>query len=285
MVGLAKRLEGKPFHLIAAFNQDGTKEWVEGYLRGKGLAPSAPNFTVTKGGRHPDVKGNGYVPYYMVFDHTGKLVQEHMCGSYHGGDGLKMIEWVDKLLKGAPDIYLGKGPWGDYDEFAQQVMRKKNLDAAVLVLEKQTDGDALRILDGVRRYRDQKLAYAQSLLASDPAAVVGVLKSIAGELKGTKLGAEPAEQLAKLEQSADLKDAIKIAKKFAAARKRLERCKCCKPCKRTEGLRTIRLGCATCRADNKVALKRAKKKLAKLVEGKDQLPIAKTIQSYLNSLG
>ena len=67
--------------------------------------------TVTSFGGHPGVKGNGHVPYYMVFDHTGKLRRQHMGGAYHGGDGLEMIEWVDRLLKETPAIWLGNEPF------------------------------------------------------------------------------------------------------------------------------------------------------------------------------
>ncbi len=110
MVGLAKRLEGKPFHLVASHCQRNPRDEVVAYIKGKGLRPDAPNFTVTSFGRHPKVRGNGYVPYYMVFDRHGKLVREHMCGDYHGGDGLGMIDWVKKLLKETPPVYLGRWP-------------------------------------------------------------------------------------------------------------------------------------------------------------------------------
>jgi len=218
LVGLAKRLEDKPFHLIAAFSQHGTKEWAESYLRSKGLAPSAPNFTVTKGGRHPDVKGNGYVPYYMVFDHTGKLVHR-------------------------------------------------------------------RILDGVKRYRDRRLALVESLLATDPARAVDVLEELADEFEDTKLGAAPAKRLEELEGSRDLKDAKRIARRFASYKKRLERCDSCDACRRGEGLRTIRLSCATCRKENERAVESTKKRLAKLIEGKEHLPVAKTVRAYVEALG
>ena len=114
LVGLARRLEGKPFHLIATHCQQGKQEDVVGYVRTKGLAPDTQNTTVSSMGGHPKVKGKGYVPYYMVFDHTGKLAHHHMCGAYHGGDGLKMIEWVDDLHEKTPAISLGDEP---FDQF------------------------------------------------------------------------------------------------------------------------------------------------------------------------
>ena len=74
-----------PFHLIATDRQRGKREDQVAYLKGLGLTADTPNFTVTSDGGHPAVKGNGYVPYYMIFDHRGRLVRDHMAGAYHGG--------------------------------------------------------------------------------------------------------------------------------------------------------------------------------------------------------
>ena len=125
LVGLARRLEGRPFHLIATDRQRSPKEKQLAYLRDLGLSPDTPNFTVTSGGGHPGVKGNGYVPYYMIFDHRGRLVREHMGGAYHGGDGLAMIEWVDKLLLEAPSI------WRQSSGFSLDGLKKRNTEAAL----------------------------------------------------------------------------------------------------------------------------------------------------------
>ena len=81
LVSLAKRLEGRPFHLVAAHNQNDTKENVVAYMKSNGLSDDTTNLTVTSRGRHSKVKGNGYVPYYMVFDHHGDLAHHHMCGA------------------------------------------------------------------------------------------------------------------------------------------------------------------------------------------------------------
>ena len=132
LVGLASRLEGKPFHLVASFCQRGMREETTAYIKGKGLAPDTPNMTVTYQDRHPQVKGNGYVPYYLVFDHTGRMVHRHMCGDYHGGDGLKMIEWVDELLEKAPEIWLGEEEFATHAKLAERIAAKKHLDKAVL---------------------------------------------------------------------------------------------------------------------------------------------------------
>ena len=111
MVSLAKKLEGRPFHLVATHCQRQPKEKVVAYIKSKKLEADTPNFTVSSFGGHPDVSGNGYVPYYMVFDHHGNLAYHHMCGQYHGGDGLEMLTWIDRLLMDTPEIYLGKEPY------------------------------------------------------------------------------------------------------------------------------------------------------------------------------
>ncbi|NJN14328.1 MAG: hypothetical protein HC813_01385, partial [Planctomycetes bacterium] len=100
-----------------------------------GLSPAAPNFTVSSFGGHPKVKGNGYVPYYLVFDHHGDLAHHHMCGDYHGGDGLGMIDWVEKLLKAAPEIYLGREPFAAHADLAAKVASRKRFPATLLEVE------------------------------------------------------------------------------------------------------------------------------------------------------
>jgi len=228
LVSLAKRLEGKPFHLLAAHCQQQPREKVVSYIRSQGLSANTSNFTVTSFGGHPKVKGNGYVPYYMVFDQHGKLVHHHMCGGYHGGDGLEMIEWVDKLLKETPDIYLGKEPFTVVPKLAERIGKRKSLASSVKDIEKrlpeasgQEKAELDRLHAAVTRYRDRMLARADSLMATDPAQVIPHLTALDKELKGTTFTV--ATKLAETRKSADLKRSIAIAKKFAKLQKRIEK--------------------------------------------------------------
>ena len=91
------------------------------YLKANKMSEFAPNLTITKDGSHPDVKGIRLMPYYIIFDHTGKLRAHHMCGSYHGGDEWRMIEIVDELLAKTPPIYLGAEPFKKIAPLAAQV--------------------------------------------------------------------------------------------------------------------------------------------------------------------
>ncbi len=43
-----------------------------------------------------------FVPYYLIFDHTGKLRYNHMAGPYHGGNGNTYQKLVKELLKEVP---------------------------------------------------------------------------------------------------------------------------------------------------------------------------------------
>ncbi|MHC4938499.1 MAG: TlpA family protein disulfide reductase [Planctomycetota bacterium] len=268
LVGLAKRLEGKPFHLVASHCQRNTKENVVAYIKGKGLAEDTPNFTVTSFGRHPKVKGNGYVPYYMVFDHHGDLVHHHMCGAYHGGDGLKMIEWVDKLLKQTPEIYLGKEPYVHYDKLANQVAKKKNLTGALRELDKLSEStpgaeqmaELARLKKAIVNYRDRMMERAEELMATDPAEVVPALTRLSKEFKGSTLGPDVDAELAERKKSKELKASIDLFKRYQKELKRLEKNPTPKNRKRT--------------AD----------KLEKLIAGKEELPVSKTIRAKIEEL-
>ena len=83
LVGLARELEGSPFHLIASHNQRGDDASARHEIFQNGLDPLTSNVSVVKAANHSWVTGTGYVPYYMVFDHHGDLVHHHQGGPYH----------------------------------------------------------------------------------------------------------------------------------------------------------------------------------------------------------
>jgi hypothetical protein len=287
LVSLAERLEDKPFHLLATHCQKEPKAKVVEYIKSQGLAPDTPNMTVTSFGGHADVPGNGSVPYYMVFDHTGKLVRQHMCGNYHGGDGLKMIEIVDEMLAKAPEIYLGEAPFEMHADLAAKVTAKKGFPGTVAALEAalaaEPDDELERVQAGLTRWRDGRLARADSLERRAPASVVPHLTRLAADLKGTGLGAPVAERLEKAKGSDDLKRAVRIAKELGKIDARLEKLKPCKTCKR-DGAKSLRLGCSTCADENRKGLAAARKKLEALVEQAAGLPIAATVEARRDEL-
>lgn len=261
------------------------------YLRSQKFSPSSPNFTVTSFGRHPGVKGNGYVPYYMVFDHRGRLVQHHMCGDYHGGDGLKMIEWVDKLLKDAPALYLGPEDYTRVSELAERISAKRKLADDLKALEKRAassreaveKAEIDRIRKWVVRYRDGELKRIDGLLATRPSRVLASLKKLQGELEGSDLATAVDARAAELESGDALKRAIAVEKTLAKVQKKLAKKKACKSCRRS-GARYARLGCPDCRTQHKRAFKKAVAELEKALAASDGLPIAETVQATLESV-
>ncbi|MHC4859143.1 MAG: hypothetical protein ACYTDY_03515 [Planctomycetota bacterium] len=291
MVGLAKRLEGRPFHLIATHCQNNPKEEVVAYLESKELRPSTPNFTVTSFGGHPSVKGNGYVPYYMVFDHRGRLVQHHMCGSFHGGDGLKMIEWVDKLLPPAPAIYLGEEPFTEVPALAEQVRRKHGLAAVVKKIQIRLAGGAggkeqkelQRLFVAVEKYRDAALTRAGELMARTPSDVLEKLEGLWKELKGTSLAVAVKKRIAELSGSDVLKRSLKVEKGLAKIEKGLDRLNPCKACKR-RGMKKAKLTCSACRGQSRGSIAGAAKKLEALLKGNEDLPIAARVKELLGTV-
>ena len=267
LVGLAKRLEDKPFHLVAAHCQRDSRENVVAYVKGKGLSGDSPNFTVTSFGGHPKVKGNGYVPYYMVFDQHGDLVHHHMCGDYHGGDGLKMIELVDQLLAATPAIYLGKEPFTTHAKLAAQVGKKKRLPAAILDIERKLaaesgDAELARLQAAIADYRTRMLARADALQASDPTEVIPSLEALLKDFKGTSMAADVETKLAEMKKSEPLKRSITIWKSYLKTTRRLEKMK----------------------EPSSKARAQTAAKLEKLLEGNEDLPVAATIRETIESL-
>ncbi|MHC4817346.1 MAG: hypothetical protein ACYTF8_04780 [Planctomycetota bacterium] len=238
-----------------------------GYIREKKLAADTPNFTVTSFGGHPKVKGNGYVPYYMVFDQHGKLAYHHMCGAYHGGDGLEMIERVDRLLAETPAIYLGEAPFSTVPKLAARIGAKKGLPSAVKELETrlaaargEEKAELTRLQAAVARNRDRELARAERFYATQPARVLPTLETLAKDLKGTDLAAPVGEKLAAYKKSADLKRSIAVHKSFRKLVKRVEKLD---PGKRR----------------NKEI-----SKIEKLAAENEALPLAATMREYVSGL-
>jgi hypothetical protein len=291
LVGLAKELEGKPFHLLATHCQNQPKESVVSYIKGKGVEPGSPNFTVTSFGGHPKVKGNGYVPYYMVFDHHGDLVHHHMCGQYHGGDGLRMIEIVDELLEKTPEIYLGKEPFEAVPKLAERVAQKKGLaDTAVEIETRLADGsdpaaraELERLHGALVRYRDGKLGRAERLLASRPSQVLDLLEGLSEELGHAALDEPVSARIGELRTGDVLKRSLAVEKSLGKIAKSLDKLKGCKACKR-EGIKNFRASCQECRAQQKGKLASAVKKLEALLEDADGLPIAGAVEAALAAL-
>ena len=271
MVSLAKELEGKPFHLLATHCQNNnTREGVVKYIRGKGLPSTSRNVTVSSMGGHPKVKGNGFVPYYMVFNQHGELEHHHMCGSYHGGDGLKMIEIVQGLLKNAQVIYLGKEPFKAIPKLAAQVAKKKKLAAAVKKIETDLAGESgreqrvelERLLAAIQAWHDRTFDGIVKLSGTNPRAVLPAMKKLVADLKGTKMGEHSATNLASLQKDPGLKTAIKLYKSFQKTIKAVDKLK----------------------DPSKKALEKHAKRLEKLIESHENLPISKAIRDYIESL-
>jgi hypothetical protein len=264
---------------------------VVAYLTGLGLAADSPNFTLSSFGGHPDVKGNGYVPYYMVFDHRGKLAHHHMGGKYHGGDGLAMIEWVDRLLAEAPAIWLGEEPFVHFGELAEKVSSGKDLPGAIAEIETALDNipgreqkaELERLEKALEDYRDRRLGAALRMLGSRPSVVVPALEKLLGELSGSSLAGLVEAGLEELEESRELKDAITMERNLDRVDRSLARLKPCRACKRA-GRKSFVAGCGACREENRHAIEAAVERLTKLIEKNADLPITTRARNLLDSL-
>lgn len=243
-----------------------------GFVRANGLGPHAPNFTITKNGFHPKIKGNGIlVPYSCVFDHTGALVYEHMSGSYHGGNEWKMIEYVDAGLEKVPAVYVGTDPYAHVGKLAKSVSRGRlagtvgKIEARRKTAEDEASREELdRLYAAVQRYRDRALADALALEGTRPSEVLSGLEDLAKAFRGTALAAEVEAKLAEKAASADLKSAMVIEKGFWKAVRSWSKLK---EKKRTEA-----------------AAARVVKKLEKLIAGRETLPIHATVEAFLADL-
>jgi hypothetical protein len=259
------------------------------YLRSQGLAESTPNVTVTSFGRHPHIEGNGYVPYYAVFDHRGRLIRDHMCGDYHGGDGLRFIEVVEAALEAAPGIYLGEEPFVVLADQAQQVEAGRGLGAVLEELDGliadggEGQAEAERLRAAIVGHVDRRLASVDSLMATAPEEVLPACSELARSLAGSALGEQVEARYRELRRDRALKDAISVARALAKAKAKLGGLRACKSCRR-DGTRDLQVDCASCRADHARVVAGLGTQLARLVRQHPDLPITKRVEAYLERL-
>ncbi len=212
----AKRLDGKPFHLIASHAQDiESRKVVTARLVSNGMSPSQPNLTITKNGRVPGVRtrvnkeGLRVMPYYFVFDYRGKLAAHGMGGAYHGGDGWAMFGIVDELLAKTPAVYVGPEPYVLLEDLAAQASKGKRLGDVAKKIDRALAGDPdaakrtelERLRAALTRYRDQRMGYAANLENSAPGEVLPTLAVLARTFKGTTLAAAVEAKQSELKAS------------------------------------------------------------------------------------
>ena len=193
LIKLARRLDGRPFRIIAAHSQHSTQGAVASYVRGLGLPPDTTNFTITNFGSHPKVETSGFVPYYLVFDHHGDLARHHTAGGDHGGDGHGMYKWVDRLMKAVPEIYLGRAPFEKRPELADAVAMRRKFPEPILEIEKRLAAapepalraELERLMQALRAWRDREMARVTRDLAHEPDRVLPRLQRLARETAGT----------------------------------------------------------------------------------------------------
>ncbi|MDF1838449.1 MAG: hypothetical protein P1V35_11305 [Planctomycetota bacterium] len=190
LVGLAKELENKPFHLLASYNQRGTPAQAKHEIFQNGMALLAPNVTVSMHANHSGVQGTGYVPYYMVFDHHGDLVYHHQGGPYHGGDGTAVLDRVRTMLEQVPVIYTGRIPFERHAELAQKLEKGKQLNKSLLALaaalgQDPNDAELARLQNGVESYKRIELSRVERLLGTDFNAGQAHLETLAKAFLGT----------------------------------------------------------------------------------------------------
>ena len=207
----------------------------------------------------------------MVFDHHGDIVHHHMGGRYHGGDGFAMIDWVDRLLKDAPAIYLGREPFGEHARLAEQVSSGRDLKSALARLHREVDasdgeptGELARIVDGVERWRDRELARIGRLLATRPSAAIQSLQELSREMGKSGLGQPVADRLQELDGSNELATAVRIEQSFAKLKARIDKLKPCSTCKRS-GRESAAPTCSECAGKHRRAIEKTVEALDELV--------------------
>lgn len=193
LVGLANELEGQPFHLIASYNQRGDARAALHEVFQNGVPLGTANVSATYQARHPGVRGTGYVPYYMVFDHHGDLAYHHQGGPYHGGDGKAVLDRVRDMLKNVPKVYVGKKPYTAHEKLAQKIAEGKKLGSALKSLAKALeeapeDPELQRLVAAVERHAQGLVRRFDRDVTTQAKQALKSLTASAKEYQGTPWG-------------------------------------------------------------------------------------------------
>lgn len=285
-------MEDKPFHLIASDCQNSKKEDVLSLLQSHGFEKESPNFTITQFGGHETVKGNGFAPYYILFDHRGEIFYHYKAGKGHGGDGLKFLSLTEKLIEDTPLIYTGKKIYKHIGPLATQVAAKQQLSKAIgnirerlIAAEesKEVLEELQRLYDAIKKYRDQRLKTIDKLLATAPDQILPALKALEADFKGTILADNVDAKVEELKNSKSLKTAIKIQKKFKFVQDKLSLLKPCDSCKK-KGYKSFSDSCSSCQQINAPLIQKLLQQLEKEIEGEESLPISLTVKKFIQQL-
>jgi len=291
----SRDLADRPIHMILTYVEDRPREQTVARFAELGLSAECPNISITKDGGHPKIKSQGYLPYYLVFDHRGKLVHHHMGGEYHRGDGRKMIQWLEELSRNVPDFYFGTKPFVKIPALAERVESKTKLAAAIREAEEMldppegqpkpdaaTEAELHRLLGVVKRYRDRKLMSIELIYPSAPAKVIPMLTALQREFRGTQLGTAVTAEFKKQRSSKKLQRAVEIHHDYERILAKLQKISPCKYC-RKEGQKWLRPGCFDCHTPSKKAIvEKEVEKLRRLHEGAQGLVIAQEIEKTIN---
>jgi hypothetical protein len=274
MIALARRLEGKPFHLLASHCEDiSSRKEVVAYVEANGLSPNTPDFTIVKEGRHPDIHSPGgdlpKYPYYVLFDPSGRAVDQALAGTYFGGDGRAFVQKTEDLVAKAAAVWVGDAPFAVHADLARQVAAAhglnrvaKRIESLLAAQPEDASRTELERLQGaLARWRDQRLAYARALEGTRPCDVLREVKQVDHDLHGTALGAPAAQALKSLSASKRLKDGCAVEKHWRSLVRAYERVK--------EGHRS------------EAFIQQTVKKTEALVEGRDDLPVVATVRAWL----
>ncbi|MGE4158006.1 MAG: TlpA family protein disulfide reductase [Planctomycetota bacterium] len=297
MVSLAKSHKGRPLHIITSHAQSGSIDDIKNFVTSQGVVGDEPNLSVVNGANHPLVQTKG-IPYYGIFNHKGEMV--------HAGRPDDLDAWVTKLLAETPNLYLGEEPFTKIGELAKQVESAKGLGSILgrlesilqdsseegakplseadkaLASDDTAKAECKRLHDILVGYADAKKNNALTLIGTNPSTLIAELNALEKEFSGSSYAAKGiAGTITEYKASAELKAAIKLDNESKSLLKSLERLKSCETCMRS-GAKVFKSGCASCKEVNQKKIVDTCTKLEALIEGKDDLPIAKRIRDSIS---
>ena len=284
LVRLAREHEDRPLHILLFHHQRVPREQILEQWHEAGFHREMDQVTLSSFGTHPDVAVGGHLPKTFLFDHTGSLMTKVI-----GQTGSKLRKSVAVLLKQAPKVYPGPGPFRQHGKLARALAKggrsgeflgkvEAALASAEADVRDRTELNQLKA--SLLRLRDQRLEALWRRRAWDPAQTLKLLGDLVQEFEGSSVGADLAARAKELSSSEVFAAEVRLAAAWKSTSSRLESLGPCPSCA-IDGKDTYRSACDGCRSYHRSALKKQQQALEPLIAECPDAPIVQTLPSWV----
>ena len=222
----------------------------------------ARRVSVTSRGRVIGRNLSGSLPFFALYDHEGGLIDTYSGGTSVTAELRKINRAILSHVERIPPIYLGKEPFVETTELANNISAGKDLGENLRELERQIRVESLktggkgpkslelrRIMEAVRRHVNTQILVTWDLRVAEPDKGMRKLRKLELDLRGTRLHSRVKMALSDARVDPVFTRGLRYLRILDGIRMRLRRLRMCKFAKEIPNfkLRTFDPACPDCR--------------------------------------